>query len=237
MNRILKITRLQLNKTLSFVSTPPLFLLTMLVLSFVISLAIQRATGVGPESPTYIASARWNQAMVWSLPGYLVYFGVQAVGTTYPLALALGATRRDFVLGTMMTNVLHSIYIGVLVMIALGIEILTHHWFLGVYVLDVYFFGAGDYVIAGGTATLGTLFFLTIGGLFAGLWVRFGARGPLVLGLGGGLILAVVLLALAPNLGTLLPHITSTLLAVIVVALIILALVGTWFAMRKASVR
>ncbi|WP_244301229.1 hypothetical protein [Leucobacter insecticola] len=54
---------------------------------------------------------------------------------------------------------------------------------------------------------------------------------------GVALLLAVTLLILAPNLGEIVAGITGTALALAAVVVIAIALVATWFAMRRASVR
>lgn len=237
MNRILKVTRLHLNKYENVVITPLLILAAVMAISIIIQIAIQRSTGVDVRSPDYIEGARWNQAIVWSLPGFLVYYGVQGVATTYPFALALGTTRRNFIVGTMLANALYAVYLTALMLVLLGVELATNHWFIGVYVLDVHLVGAGDPAILGPTVFLGTLFCLTIGGLFAAVWVRFGNRGPTILGLLIGLLLAIALLILAPRLGEIFARLTGAGLAWGAAAVILVALVGTWFAMRRASVR
>lgn len=237
MNRILKVTRLHLNKLSTYASVPPIILAFVLVVTVIIQVAIQRGTGADPLSPEYIEGARWNQAILWSLPGFLVYYGVQAVSTTYPFALALGTTRRNFILGTMLANALQALYITVLMLVLLWLELATNHWFIGVYVLDVHLTGSGDPLILGVSSFLGVLFCLTIGGLFAAVWVRFGNKGPALMGIGLGLVLAVTLLILAPNLGEIFASLTGGGVALGVIVVILVSLVGTWFAMRRASVR
>lgn len=237
MNRALKVTRLHLNKWENIVATPPGILAVVLVVSIVIQLAILRATGMTPETPGYIESARYNSGVVWSLPGFLIYYGVQAVAMTYPFALALGTTRRNFIVGTLLANVLQSAYTALLLLALLGVELATGHWFAGVYVLDVYALGSGNPLLLLLLAFSGTLFCLTTGGLFGAVWVRFGSRGPLVLGLVLGLSLALTVLIVAPSIANILAGLSYGRFLTGVGVVILLAIVGTWFAMRRASVR
>ncbi|WP_125098134.1 hypothetical protein [Leucobacter chromiireducens] len=237
MNRVLKVTRLHLNKLDNFLGTPAIILGIVLIVSIIIALAIQRATGIDSSHPEYIDGARMNMGVVWSLPGFLIYYGVQAVATTYPFGLALGTSRRNFILGTMIANVLQAAYVAVLLVALLGIELATGHWFSNTYVLDVYAVGAGNPLILAVSGFVGVLFCLTIGGLFGAVWVRFGAKGPAALGLALGLALALTVLIIAPNLGEIFAGITRGGLALAATVVIVLALVGTWFAMRRASVR
>lgn len=236
MNRTLKVTRLHLNKLSSFVVTPLSIVGLVMLISIVIALAIQRG-GASTDMASYVEGARWNSGIVWSLPGFLIYYGVQAVATTYPFGLALGATRRNFVLGTTVANALQAAYITVVLLILLGLELATNHWFMSVYVLDVNTLGAGNPLILAAVAFLGVMFCLAIGGFFGSIWVRYGAKGPAVVGGGLGLLLAVTILILAPNLGAIFASITGLGLALAAIVVILVALVVTWVAMRKASVR
>lgn len=237
MNRALKVTRLHLNKPGTFVLTPLSILGLVMLVSFVIALAIQRSTGDADPAGFVEAARRYNNGVIWSLPGFLIYYGVQAVATTYPFGLALGTTRRNFVLGTVLANVLMAAYITLVMLILLGIELATNHWFASVYVLDVYSLGAGNPGVLAATGFLGVMFCLTIGGFFGAIWVRFGARGPAVVGAGLGLALAATLLILAPNLAEIFASITGLAVVLGAVAVILVALVVTWLAMRRASVR
>lgn len=237
MNRVLKTTRLHLNKLGTYAITPPLILAIVMVVSIVIQLAIQRSGDLDVHSAEYAANARYNSSVFWSLPGFLIYYGVQAVATTYPFGLALGATRRDFILGTVVANVVQSLYVAVLLLALLGVELATNHWFMSVYVLDTYVLGAGDPWILLATSFVGTLFFLTLGGAFGAVWVRFGAKGPLIVGIALGLVLALALLALAPRLGEIVAGLTYAKAGLAAAAVMVLALAGTWLAMRRASVR
>lgn len=237
MNRILKVTRLHLNKLGTFALVPVLILAIVMVASIVIQVAIQRASANAVDSAAYIEGARYNSSIVWSLPGFLIYYGVQAVSTTYPFGLALGSTRRNFILGTMLANAVQALYIAVLLLLLLGVELMTNHWFVGVYVLDSYAMGAGDPLVLVSTAFLGTLLCLTIGGVFGAIWVRFGPKGPAIAGLALGLGIACLLLIIAPQLGEIIAGVTRGGLALGVVVVLLVCLIGTWLAMRRASVR
>jgi hypothetical protein len=57
------------------------------------------------------------------------------------------------------------------------------------------------------------------------------------MGLALGLVLAIGLLLLAPQLGEIVAGITGAWLALVAVLVMVVCLIGTWFAMRRASVR
>ncbi|MBK0422159.1 hypothetical protein JD292_08730 [Leucobacter sp. CSA2] len=236
MNRIAQVTRLHLNKWQTFVLTPIGILAIVIFVSIVIQLAIQRA-GVDVASADYQEGARFNSSVAWALPGFLVYYGVQAVATTYPFALALGTTRRNFILGTLISNAIFAAYAAVLMLALLGVELVTGHWFMGAHIFDVVVLGNGNPLILLPTAFVGVLLCLMIGGLFGAIWVRFGAKGPLFLGVALGLALAILVLIIAPNLVEIVSGITRAGLGIAALVAIVLAMAGTWFAMRRASVR
>lgn len=236
MNRAIKVTRLHLNKPQMFILVPLSILAIVMVISAIIALAIQRG-GADVNSAEYIEGARVNSSLVWALPGFLIYYGVQAVSTTYPFALALGTTRRNFIGGTALANALQAVLLTAILVALLGLERLTDHWFMNIYVLDVHLLGSGNAWVLAVTAFLGIMFCLTIGGFFGAVWVRFGAKGPTIAGLILGLGLAVALLVLAPNLGEIFAQITSGMVALGALVIIVIALIGTWLAMRRASVR
>lgn len=236
MNRVLNVTRLQLNKRdVSFV-VPPSIIGLVLVISAIISIALQRA-GLDPADPAYAAGARNNLGVVWSLPGFLVYYGVQAVSTTFPFAMALGSTRRAYVLGTALANVVTAIYVTVILAVLLLVELATGHWWFDIYVLDNYALGSGDIWMLVPTVFLGVLFCTSIGGLFAAIWVRYGNKGPTILGLSVGLVLAVLILVFVPYVAQIIAGFTLAKLAWIAVGLVVVALIGTWLAMRRTAVR
>lgn len=236
MNRAWKVARLHLNKPFAMLGVPAFIVLLVLVITALISFALQRA-GLDPSLPEYAEGARQNSGMAFSLPGFLIYFGVQAVATTFPFSQALGATRRAHVFGTAIANVVLAAYVACLMLVLLFIELATDHWFFGVYALDTVVLGSGNGWILAPTVFLGAWLALTIGGVFGAVWVRFGQRGPVVLALALALLLAVLILVFVPQLGEIFAGLTRLRLALVAVGIGAVALLGTWFGMRRASVR
>lgn len=236
MNRALKVTRLHLNKPAVMLGIPAQIVIIVLIVSALISFILQRG-GLDPNAADYAEGARWNQGMIWSLPGFLVYYGVQAVATTYPFALALGATRRAHVLGTAMANLVLSAFVSLLMLALLGLELATNHWFFGVYALDTYLLGAGNPLILVATVFFIVFVSTSVGGFFGAVWVRFGSKGPTVAALALALVLVALLLIFVPQAGEIVAAITGAVLAWVAIGVSVLALVGTWLAMRRAAVR
>lgn len=236
MRHVKNVVRLHLNKPEVSFLVPLFILLLVLVVSAIISLTLQRV-GFDPSNPNFEEGARSNGGAVWSLPGFLVYLGVQAVATTFPYALALGSTRRAYVAGTAVANLILAAYIAIVMVILLAIELATGHWFANIYMLDSFGLGSGNYLQLALTAFLGTFTSLSVGGLFGAIWVRYGARGPVFLGIGLGLLLAIVLLITAPSLPTFLPTVTGAMVAGTAAAMSLLAIGATWLCMRRTAVR
>lgn len=78
---------------------------------------------------------------------------------------------------------------------------------------------------------------MSIGGYLGAVWVRFGNKGPTLSAIGLGLVLVVLLLVFVPQAGEILAAVTRPVLAAVAVGVALLALLGTWLAMRRASVR
>ncbi len=236
MKHALNVAKLHLNKPQAMFMTPAFIVALVLIVSALISLALQRA-GLDSSSPEYAAGARGNMGMVWSLPGFLIYYGVQATATTLPFALALGSTRRAHVLGTAIANLILSAYVAAIMLVLLWIELATGHWFVGVYALDNYVFGSGNSWILVSTVFLGVFVSTSIGGAFGAVWVRYGSKGPTVVALALALVLAVLILVFVPQAGEIIAAITRPLLAAVALGIAAICLLGTWLAMRRAAVR
>ncbi|MCP2031364.1 hypothetical protein L1277_001455 [Okibacterium sp. HSC-33S16] len=236
MSTVIPTTKLHLNKReVTFVV--PLYITALVaVVSVLISFLFWRAGSI-PGTAGWVSGSQSNPGILYSLAGFLVYLGVQSVATTFPFALTLGATRRGFAGGTVLWAVLVSAYLAVVFAVLMTIEVQTGHWFSDFYVFDVYVLGAGDLGRLLPIVFLGTLSMLTIGGVFGGAWVRFGARGPQFIGVGVGLLLVLALIVLIPSAEDILAAFQLWWLAVAAVIVIALSSLGTWRLLRTAIVR
>jgi len=216
-------------------ATPLLIVAAVFVVTAILSLALQRFLGSGDAEA--LDGARQNPAIAWALSGFVVALGVQGAATAFPLSLALGATRRVFTLGTLLTNLVIAAYFTGMFLALLGIELLTGHWFADIHLVDVYLLGAGDVRLMLPIVFLGTLTLLCIGSVFGASHVRFGAVGPSLLGLGSGLVLAIALLVGAPALSAVFAAFQLWWLVVAAVALVLASAAGILGFLRSASVR
>lgn len=236
MNAITSTVKLHLNQRFNTFITPLLIAGTVALISVGISLVFWRA-GSLPGTPGWIQGSQANPGIVYALVGFLVYFGVASVATTFPFALTLGTTRRAFVTGTLAWYALTAAYIAVIFAVLNALEQVTDHWFVGFYIFDIHVLGAGDTTRLLLTVFLGVLTALTIGGVFGASWVRFGARGPQFIAVGLLLVVGIALLVVIADLAELIAAFELWWLVVAAGAVIVASAVGSWLLLRPAIVR
>ncbi|GAB3597814.1 hypothetical protein [Microbacterium tumbae] len=113
MRRVLNVIRLQLINRQTFIWVP----LIVLGAATVISVLIYAMIPV--DEPKYGGG---GQAPLW----YFFAIGLSAMTLTFPFSQAMSITRREFFLGTMLTAVLGSAFIGLLFLLGGAIESLTN---------------------------------------------------------------------------------------------------------------
>lgn len=209
---------------------PLIILGGVVTLNVLIAVAVVRAGGD-------LSGSEYNGSALWSVLGYAVAVGVQNVGSSFPLALALGSTRRTFVLGNLLSSAIQALLVATAAIVLLVIETSTDGWFIGLRLLRSPLLGDGDALVLGGTMLLGVLTALAVGGVFGASWVRFGARGPLLLTAGvlaGGIVLLLLTLPDARAVADAArPWWPAAACAVVIAA----ALPGQYLFLRRASVR
>jgi len=236
MSSITPTVKLHLNKRETTFLVPLYITLLVAVVSVLIALIFWRS-GSQPGSDGWIIGSRNNPGIAYSLPGFLVYLGVQSIGTTFPFALTLGATRRAFTAGTLAWAAMVSAYLAIVLAVLTMVEIATNHWFSGFYIFDIYILGTGNIPRLLIIVFLGALTSLTLGGVFGAAWVRFGNNGPRTLGIAMGLIVAVVALLVVPALPDLMDAFQLWWLAVAAVVIIAASSTASWAFLRSATVR
>ncbi|MEO7123814.1 MAG: hypothetical protein ABI400_11990 [Lacisediminihabitans sp.] len=236
MSTIVSTTKLHLNKRETTFLVPLYIAGMVAIVSVLIELVFWRS-GSLPGTAGWIQGSRSNPGMAYSLPGFLVYFGVQAVATTFPFALTLGSTRRTFVGGTLLWAIIVSAYVTAAFAVLTLLELVTNHWFVGFYVFDIYVLGAGNFALLIPIVFLATLSLLTIGGVFGAAWVRFGARGPQMIGIGAAVVIIVAVIILVPSAAAIFGAFQLWWLAVLAAVVIALSSLGTWVLLRSAIVR
>jgi hypothetical protein len=236
MNAVVSTVKLHLNQRRATFVTPLSIAAVVAVISVLITLVFWRAGSV-PGSAAWVRGTQSNPGIVYALVGFLVYLGVASVGTTFPFALSLGATRRSFVAGTLIWDAITAAYIAVIFAVLNLLELATHHWFASFYIFDIYVLGGGDTVRLLVIVFLGVLTSLTIGGVFAAGWVRFGTRGPQFIAVGLTVALVVAAIIVVPDIGSIVAAFQLWWLALLAAVLIVASSVGTWALLRSAIVR
>lgn len=121
MRRTLNVIRLQMINRQTFIWTPLIILIGATLLSILVYAMIP------VDTPKYGGA---GQAPLW----YFMAIGIGAMTYTFPFSQALSITRREFFLGTMLTAVLASAFMGGLFLLGGGIELATHGYGVNGYV-------------------------------------------------------------------------------------------------------
>ncbi|MEN2741055.1 hypothetical protein ABCS02_25005 [Microbacterium sp. X-17] len=236
MSAVIFAVRLHLNQRRRTFLAPLWIAALVGLISVLIALIFWRG-GSQPGSLEWIQGSRSNPGVIYAFGSFLVYFGVASVATTYPFALTLGSTRRAFVAGTLIWQALVAAYVAVVFLVLSLVEVATNHWFVGFYVFDIYALGAGDPGRLLAIVFLGVLVFLAAGGVFAAAWVRFGVRGPQLLGVGVLVAVGLGVALIVPDFAEIVAAFQLWWLAVAAGAAVVLASLGTWLFLRSAVIR
>lgn len=236
MTAILATTKLHLNKREVTFLRPLFIAATVALISVLIALLFLRGGSV-PGAADWVSSSRLNPGMIYAFPGFLGYLGVQSVATTFPFSLTLGATRRSFVGGTLVWAIITSAYLTVVLAVLTMIEIATGHWFSHFYIFDIIVLGGGNLALLIPIVFLGTLFLLTLGGVFGAAWIRYGARGPQLIAASVVILIIVALIIILPSGPAIIAAFQLWWLAVLAAVVIALSAIGMWLMLRSALVR
>lgn len=179
MSRTLNVVRLQLINKNTFIWVPLIVLGGAMLVSVLIYAMIP---GDGPKY------GGGGQAPLW------VFFGVglTAMTLTFPFSQAISITRREFFIGTMLSAMLGSAFMGVLLLIGGGIELLTHGYGVNGWMFHLpWLWEAGPLGAFVVYFTL-ALFFFVVGFTGATVYKRWGATVLTI----GSVAIALVLVGL-----------------------------------------
>lgn len=235
---VLRIARLHLVDRMQMLWVPAIILAgvaAVCVLVFGVLAALTPATA-GQLSEGF----RYNQAALWSWPGFIVTIGVYAYARTMPFAIGMmGSTRRHYWAGTALWILVQSVYLSALMGAFLLLEQATGHWFTGARMFDVYALGDGD---LGVTLLLGfalSVACLSAGACLAAAYLRWGQYGILA-GIAGLLLLVVGALALVLASDVDVVAFFSTgiawKIALLLVAIAVIANAVSWAVVRRVPV-
>ncbi|OAN42628.1 hypothetical protein [Microbacterium sp. H83] len=176
MRRTLNVIRLQLINRQTFVWVPLIILGSAVVISVLIYAMIP------VDTPKYGGG---GQAPLW----YFFAIGMGAMTYTFPFSQAMSITRRDFFVGTLITAVLGSAFLGIIFLIGGGIETLTNGYGVNGYVFYLpWLWEAGPLGAFTVYFTLALLLFL-IGFTGATIYKSWGPTVLTIVGVGLTLVL------------------------------------------------
>lgn len=171
-----RVARLQLIAPSVFIGIPWLIVGSAWVVSMVIGLlALRNGNGIGD-------AMRYSWAVL-SPQWYLAVVGVQAIGLTFPYALGIGSTRRDYWLGTMTVFGLVTVANSVAFATLTYVEQVTGGWWIDIRMFDALWYGLEGWWVDVYTSVALQAFVLVLGAVAATLYLRWRMKGMLVAGL------------------------------------------------------
>ncbi|GAB2606899.1 hypothetical protein [Pseudactinotalea suaedae] len=164
MSRVLDVVRMHLLVRLTFVTLP----LIILGGAFLVTLGV---FALIPSDGVKIAGS--GQAALW----YFLSVGAMAQTRTFPFSQAMSVTRRDFLLGTMLTGLLSSGVLAALYVVLGLIENATGGWGVNGRIYFIDDFGGGNVAVAFLAYLVIAMLAFTIGLTFATIYKRFKLLG------------------------------------------------------------
>ncbi len=174
--RVSATMRIHLANPWAIIITPWLITAAIFLLNFAIWHIVIMAAGSKAVSPD---AFHYNGGITW-LVFYMVVVAVQAMNQTFSFVVGLGATRRDYFVGTSLIFVGLAVMFGVGVSLLAGLERLTDGW--GV---SGWFFAPGAFATmplweVAVIYIVGLLFMFFVGSAVAAVFVRWGSNGLLI---------------------------------------------------------
>lgn len=236
MNRVISVLRLHLARRFA-AFLMPIGLSVGIVIAMILVVAAIRLAGVDTLGDGFSQGMANNGGMVYSLLGFLIVLGVQAATSCFAFAMALGVTRTHYVAGTALYFAIQSAIVTAVLAVLLALELATYHWFIGARALDVVMLGSANWGRFLVIAYLGVLAALALGALFGASWLRFGSRGPLVIGGIAVIALAVTLFFAIPRFAEIMAAVTFAWVPISLLLVILVGFGGATAFLRRASVR
>ncbi|MGY6498093.1 MAG: ABC transporter permease [Microcella sp.] len=178
--RIAAILRLQTANVANVLVWPLGVLAFVLLLNVAISIVIEQSVRSAADNGGEADITITVNGGVAFLYIYMLIIAVQAVNTSFSVALGWGATRRDFALGTLAFFGLMSLSYGLLIAVMAVLEQATNGWGRGLRFFGDPSLGLTEFGPAFLFSFLLLLLFMSIGGATAAVYVRWRATGMYV---------------------------------------------------------
>lgn len=230
MNRIMNVVRLQLSRKSTFIGIPLLILGGAGILSIIVFNMIPASAPV-----KYAGGA--SLSPIW----YFMGIGLYARNLTFPFAISLGVTRREYFLGSMLTAFFSSLGMAIVYGVGAVIEDATGGWGMNGYYFRVP--GLWEYMGPIYTALMYlvlSMLLFAIGFGFASIFKRWGSLALTASLVALGLVLAgFVLLATKLNLWGAVGEFFSNLAAggtfALVAALTVVVVAASYLPLRRST--
>lgn len=166
--------KLYLANRSNVLGVPTMILGLVVLITILISVAIGVAIGF-PITEHNNGEPIYNMGALFSIPGFLISLGVIAVNRNFAMALAFGATRRDFWLGTSIGFVVTSVVTGLGALLLMTVEKLTNGYWIGAVAFNMPLLGDGNYLTCFVVIFATSLASLFIGAAFGTIYRAYGA--------------------------------------------------------------
>jgi hypothetical protein len=193
--RLSRVIRLHMVNPITFIGIPLIVMGSAWIISAAV-FSVLGATLVGATPADLQESARSSWAVLSPL-WYLISAGALAFAGTFPFALGMGSTRRDFHLGTSLLFVVVSAGFAGLTTALAALERVTSGWGIGNWMFNALWIGLDSVALDFFGLFVLYLFVLFMGAAGASLWMRWRAIGVL----GFVLVCAATLVAIVAAIG------------------------------------
>ncbi|MFS0724552.1 hypothetical protein [Paenibacillus sp. 1P07SE] len=177
MNRSVKIISLHLRNPFLLAGLPWVIVFSSFLINLLISFYLEDAMYTGGLAALFII---------------IFVTGITIVPQTFPLALGLGATRRDYFIGTVLTGLLMGVFSTVVVTLLGAIEQASGSWGTGLHFFHLPYLHDGSLIQQLILFLLLYMFFFFCGLAIAAVYRRYG-RSSLLIALLAALVLGTLL--------------------------------------------
>jgi len=174
--RIRRTVRLQFANTWSILWTPCLILGAIFLGNFLIWAAIALSTGSRTMEGTQYSGSEFFIFV------YMMIIAIQSTNLTFPFALGLGSTRRDFYLGSLAAWLILAVGFTIGLTLLAQIEVATHGWGFGGTLFNAVYFGGTNPLTHASTVFTALIFFQAVGAFVGAVYLRWRQAGLLTAG-------------------------------------------------------
>lgn len=176
--RLWNVARLHAANPFTIFWTPLLVVGLIFLANWVIWWVIRTVSNGDQESVANVSQGfQYSGATLWIFV-YMMVIAIMAMNLSFSFALGFGSTRRDYVIGSVLTFVALAVLYSAVFVLLTAIETWTNGWGLGGAMFNAIYFGVDSpwWLRAFHVFAL-FLFFFALGSAFGAMYVRWKARG------------------------------------------------------------